>query len=304
MVTLNHFDDFMCRIEFGSKTGGKVDLVLGCVDNFGARMAINAACCEKNQEWFETGVSEDAVSGHLQFIVPGLTACFECAPPLIVASGISESTLKREGVCAASLPTTMGLVSATVVQNALKRLLRFGKVSFYLGYSALSDFFPSYFMGPNPECSNNHCRQLQAEWNLKKPENTDRSSTGTNWIETMYDYRPAYQRTTHGGTDGTTQENLHEENEYGIVLEDSSFVAANPLTASSTADTQGQKLPSGLSWTYDPETKKEAEIQSASNLAPSSQSPSHAGVSSPSPSGDIRSSLADLREKLKSSQKR
>jgi ubiquitin-like modifier-activating enzyme 5 len=29
-------------------------------------------------------------------------------PPLVVASGIDERTLKREGVCAASLPTTMG----------------------------------------------------------------------------------------------------------------------------------------------------------------------------------------------------
>jgi ubiquitin-like modifier-activating enzyme 5 len=29
-------------------------------------------------------------------------------PPLVVASGIDERTLKPEGVCAASLPTTMG----------------------------------------------------------------------------------------------------------------------------------------------------------------------------------------------------
>ena len=39
---------------------------------------------------------------------PGDTACFACVPPLVVASGIDERTLKREGVCAASLPTTMG----------------------------------------------------------------------------------------------------------------------------------------------------------------------------------------------------
>jgi hypothetical protein len=56
----------------------------------------------------ESGVSEDAVSGHIQTIIPGQTACFQCVPPLVVASGIDERTLKREGVCAASLPTTMG----------------------------------------------------------------------------------------------------------------------------------------------------------------------------------------------------
>ncbi|MBA0621338.1 hypothetical protein Godav_006975, partial [Gossypium davidsonii] len=54
-----------------------------------------------------TGVSEDAVSGHIQLLIPGETACFACAPPLVVASGVDERTLKREGVCAASLPTTM-----------------------------------------------------------------------------------------------------------------------------------------------------------------------------------------------------
>ena len=56
----------------------------------------------------ESGVSEDAVSGHIQVVLPGETACFACVPPLVVASGIDERTLKREGVCAASLPTTMG----------------------------------------------------------------------------------------------------------------------------------------------------------------------------------------------------
>lgn len=42
-------------------------------------------------------------------VIPGETACFACVPPLVVASGIDERTLKREGVCAASLPTTMGM---------------------------------------------------------------------------------------------------------------------------------------------------------------------------------------------------
>ena len=53
-----------------------MDLVLSCVDNFEARMAINTACNEVNQIWFESGVSENAVSGHIQFLIPGNTACF------------------------------------------------------------------------------------------------------------------------------------------------------------------------------------------------------------------------------------
>ena len=38
----------------------------------------------------------------------------------MVASGIDEKTLKREGVCAASLPTTMAVVAGMLVQNTLK----------------------------------------------------------------------------------------------------------------------------------------------------------------------------------------
>lgn len=33
-----------------------------------------------------TGVSEDAVSGHIQLLIPGETACFACAPPLVCLS--------------------------------------------------------------------------------------------------------------------------------------------------------------------------------------------------------------------------
>ena len=53
-----------------------MDLVLSCVDNFEARMAINRACNELGQDWIESGVSENAVSGHIQLVRPGRTACF------------------------------------------------------------------------------------------------------------------------------------------------------------------------------------------------------------------------------------
>jgi hypothetical protein len=49
-------------------------------------MCINQACLEMGQTWMESGVSEDAVSGHIQVMIPGETACFACVPPLIVAS--------------------------------------------------------------------------------------------------------------------------------------------------------------------------------------------------------------------------
>ena len=121
ITTVDNFDHFVERIKTGGMSEGQpVDLVLSCVDNFEARMAINKACNELGQVWFESGVSENAVSGHIQFIRPGETACFACAPPLVVASNIDEKTLKRDGVCAASLPTTMGIIAGFLVQNTLK----------------------------------------------------------------------------------------------------------------------------------------------------------------------------------------
>ncbi|XP_031369263.1 ubiquitin-like modifier-activating enzyme 5 isoform X2 [Apis dorsata] len=150
ITTMDHFEDFMNVISTASLNKGPVDLVLSCVDNFEARMAINTACNELNQKWFESGVSENAVSGHIQFIVPGETACFACAPPLVVAENIDEKTLKRDGVCAASLPTTMGIVA---------------------GYNAMQDFFPKMILKPNPNCEDNYCRKHQEEYRLRpKPE--------------------------------------------------------------------------------------------------------------------------------------
>ncbi|KAF9625911.1 hypothetical protein IFM89_027688 [Coptis chinensis] len=95
------FDTFMESLRnqnFGSTANGTgVDLVLSCVDNYEARMVVNQACNELSQTWMESGVSEDAVSGHIQLLIPGESACFACAPPLVMASGIDERTLKRVG---------------------------------------------------------------------------------------------------------------------------------------------------------------------------------------------------------------
>ncbi|XP_032661767.1 ubiquitin-like modifier-activating enzyme 5 isoform X2 [Chelonoidis abingdonii] len=77
ITTVDNFQHFMDRISYGGLEEGKpVDLVLSCVDNFEARMAINTACNELGQTWMESGVSENAVSGHIQLIIPGESACF------------------------------------------------------------------------------------------------------------------------------------------------------------------------------------------------------------------------------------
>ena len=45
-------------------------------------------------------------------------------------------------------------------------LLGFGEVSYYLGYNALQDFFPTMSMKPNPQCDDCHCRKQQEEFQV------------------------------------------------------------------------------------------------------------------------------------------
>jgi ubiquitin-like modifier-activating enzyme 5 len=90
-------------------------------------------------------------------IVPGETGCFGCASPLAVVEG-TEGTIKREGVCAASLPTSMGIIAGFLSQATLKFLLNFGSLSYCLSYNAQSDFFTSYKITINPECKEPSCQ--------------------------------------------------------------------------------------------------------------------------------------------------
>ncbi|XP_050098895.1 ubiquitin-like modifier-activating enzyme 5 [Anopheles aquasalis] len=225
ITTVDNFGQFMETISSGGVLPGTpVDLVLSCVDNFEARMAINTACNELSQHWFESGVSENAVSGHIQFLRPGETACFACAPPLVVAENIDEKTLKRAGVCAASLPTTMGIVASMLVQNALKYLLLFGTVSDYVGYNALTDFFPTMALKPNPTCDDRWCVKRQQE----------------------YQARPEDERNPQHQQEQLVAAPVHEENPYGIEL-----VAEDEPVVQVSAGRQTTKLAEGLRQAYD-----------------------------------------------------
>ncbi|KAI8124268.1 hypothetical protein FF38_02697 [Lucilia cuprina] len=232
ITTVESFDKFLDTIAHGGlQMGQPVDLVLSCVDNFEARMAINTACNELALNWFESGVSENAVSGHIQFIRPGETACFACAPPLVVAENIDERTLKREGVCAASLPTTMGITAGMLVQNTLKYLLNFGEVSDYLGYNAMNDFFPKMTLKPNTQCDDRHCQARQKEFQAKP-----KAAVVEEQVE---DEQP-----------------LHDDNEWGIELVDDS----QPQEAAVKSD--DASVSSGLRLAYEAPDK---EMTSDSN---------------------------------------
>lgn len=71
ITTQEGYDHVTDRVLKGSLNGERIDLVLSCVDNYSARMTVNSICNRLNQIWFESGVSESALSGHIQVLVPG-----------------------------------------------------------------------------------------------------------------------------------------------------------------------------------------------------------------------------------------
>lgn len=251
ITTVENFDHFISRIKEGSLNGKSVDMVLSCVDNFEARMAINKACNELGQIWYESGVSENAVSGHIQFLKPGEFACFACCPPLVVASNIDEKTLKRDGVCAASLPTTMGIVAGFLVQNVLKYLLKFGEYSKYLGYNAMEDFFPKMSLKPNKDCDDYHCRKQQKKF---AEEEVERLKNQPEIVENP----------------DATNEIVHEENDWGIslVADDDD----NDDVPDQSSNQEGSHLAQGLSLAYERRVTMEADVKEVQENLESEQS--------------------------------
>lgn len=49
---------------------------------------------------------------------------------------------------------------------SFRYLLKFGTVSYYLGYNAMQDFFPTMAMKANPQCNDRHCREQQEEYKV------------------------------------------------------------------------------------------------------------------------------------------
>ncbi|KAF6257997.1 hypothetical protein COO60DRAFT_1270985 [Scenedesmus sp. NREL 46B-D3] len=240
ITTVSGFEQFKASVTDPGSGRSRVDLILSCVDNYEARITINQVCLELQQNWMESGVSEDAVSGHIQTIIPGETACFQCVPPLVVASGIDESTLKREGVCAASLPTTMGIVAGMLVQNCLKYLLQFGTVTRYLGYNSLKDFFPTMDIKPNTACGNSRCLDAQQahQAHASSPQALAAAAAAAAEAEAEANTVP-----------------VHDDNNWGIeVVADDDAAAAAAAGSSSAGDGQAgaraaaKPLPEGLQY--------------------------------------------------------
>lgn len=124
----------------------------------------------------------------------------------------------------------MAVVAGFLVMNTLKYLLNFGEVSQYVGYNALSDFFPRDSIKPNPYCDDSHCLQRQKEYEEKVANQPVDLEVEVPEEETV----------------------VHEDNEWGIELVNESEPSAEQ-SSSLNAGT-------GLKFAYEP-IKRDAQTE-------------------------------------------
>jgi molybdopterin/thiamine biosynthesis adenylyltransferase/DNA-binding transcriptional regulator YhcF (GntR family) len=103
----------------------RMDVVIGCLDNREARLAVNRFCYWVNKPWIDGALQE--FLGLMRVFVPGQGACFECTlteqARRDLALRYSCPLLARENVLLGKVPTTptvASIIAAMQAQEALK----------------------------------------------------------------------------------------------------------------------------------------------------------------------------------------
>ena len=113
------------RFDVGLGLFRQMDVVIGCLDNRHARMAINRKCWKVNRPWIDAGIG--VLNGQVAVFQPGVSACYECSftqqdyEQVILPCNQRASLYMREGKIPTT-PTIASLVAAIQVQESLKLL--------------------------------------------------------------------------------------------------------------------------------------------------------------------------------------
>lgn len=103
----------------------RVDLVIGCVDNREARLAINHACWRVNTPWIDGGI--DVLNGVVNVFFPPEGACYECTLTdldyNILGLRYSCPLLRYDDLLVGKIPTTStmaSIIAGIQVQETIK----------------------------------------------------------------------------------------------------------------------------------------------------------------------------------------
>ena len=111
--------------ELGLGIFRRMDVVIGCLDNREARLAVNRFCYWMNKPWVDGAIQE--FFGLMRVFVPGEGACFECTLTEQARKDLSLRyscpLLARENVLLGKVPTTptiASIIAGMQAQDALK----------------------------------------------------------------------------------------------------------------------------------------------------------------------------------------
>lgn len=121
-----------------------------------------------------------------------------------------------------------GIVAGMLVQNALKYMLKFGTIAHYVGYAALTDFYPTMRLHCNKDCENGACRAAQKAF----------LASGK---KTLLPWEPSE-------AEEVQQAPIHEDNDWGISCDDGGD--ADNSTADAADVEIASKLAEGVELQY------------------------------------------------------
>ncbi len=136
----------------------RMDVIVGCLDNREARLAVNRFAYWMNKPWVDGAIQE--LLGLVRVFVPGDGACFECTLTEQARRDLSLRyscpLLARQNVLLGKVPTTptiASIIGAMQSQEALKLIHKMpveaGQVLHFNGYT---NFMHSTAYLPDPNC--------------------------------------------------------------------------------------------------------------------------------------------------------
>jgi len=115
------------RHDLGAGVFRRMDVVLGCLDNRAARLAVNRACYRVGVPWIDGAL--DILMGLVRVFIPPDSACYECTLTeqdyQLLNQHYACPQLRPEDVMQGRMPTTptsASIIGALQVQEAVKLL--------------------------------------------------------------------------------------------------------------------------------------------------------------------------------------
>jgi molybdopterin/thiamine biosynthesis adenylyltransferase len=136
------YDDFLTSLRRGSlDENAPVDLLVCCVDNRAARLAVNEACHELNIPWICAILDSTSLKGSIQVVVPGRTACMQCASDQL-------EPIESPDTMNISLPSSHAVFAGMLSNLCLKSVtcvLHFKDYKLLIFLSYKTNFFFSFY---------------------------------------------------------------------------------------------------------------------------------------------------------------